>query len=157
MADEYVRMKKSTLTAIGDSIRKKEESTELIPPLEMPTRIEAIGGGVEYTTGTATFTQSYNGQTIPHGLGKVPKIFFLYFNNYKTEAIYLSTVLYTENISVVCYASGNPLSFTGAYVTVPDVYVPPYGAVAADETNVYITKPARQWAEGDWTWEAYVW
>lgn len=46
MADEYVRMKKSTLTAIGDAIRSKEGSTELIPPLEMPARIEAISVGI---------------------------------------------------------------------------------------------------------------
>lgn len=50
MADEYVRMKKSTLTAIGDAIRSKEGSTELIPPLEMPARIEAICGGVNFDT-----------------------------------------------------------------------------------------------------------
>ena len=43
--DEYVRMRKSTLTAIGVAIRSKEGTTELIPPLEMPERIGALGGG----------------------------------------------------------------------------------------------------------------
>lgn len=43
--DEKVFIKKSTLTSIGDAIRNKEGSTEKIPPLEMPARIEAIGGG----------------------------------------------------------------------------------------------------------------
>ena len=50
MADEYVRMKKSTLTSIGDAIRGKEGTTELIPPLEMAARIEAIGGGANFDT-----------------------------------------------------------------------------------------------------------
>ena len=46
--DEKVFIKKSTLTSIGDAIRSKEGTTELIPPLEMPARIEAINGGVNY-------------------------------------------------------------------------------------------------------------
>lgn len=46
--DEKVFIKKSTLTSIGDAIRSQEGTTELIPPLEMPARIEAIGGGVNY-------------------------------------------------------------------------------------------------------------
>ena len=44
--DEKVLIKKSTLTSIGVAIRSKEGTTELIPPLEMPARIEAIGGGL---------------------------------------------------------------------------------------------------------------
>lgn len=43
--DEMVFIKKSTLTGIGDAIRSKEGSEGLIPPLEMPARIEAIGSG----------------------------------------------------------------------------------------------------------------
>lgn len=46
--DEKVFIKKSTLTSIGNAIRSKEGTTELIPPLEMPARIEAISGGVNY-------------------------------------------------------------------------------------------------------------
>lgn len=46
----------STLTSIGDAIRSKEGTTELIPPLEMPKRIEAISGGYDegYADGAAS-------------------------------------------------------------------------------------------------------
>lgn len=47
--DENVFIKKSTLTSIGDAIRAKEGSEGLIPPLEMPARIEAISGGLNLT------------------------------------------------------------------------------------------------------------
>ena len=40
-----VFIEETTLTAIGDAIRDKEGSTELIPVLEMATRISAIEGG----------------------------------------------------------------------------------------------------------------
>ena len=43
-----VFINEATLTGIGDAIRSKEGSTELIPPMEMPARIEALGGGVNY-------------------------------------------------------------------------------------------------------------
>ena len=44
--DEKVFIKKSTLTSIGDAIRSKEGTTELIPTAEMAARIEAISGGL---------------------------------------------------------------------------------------------------------------
>lgn len=37
-------IEESTLSAIGDSIRKKTGKTDMIPPLNMPTEIEAISG-----------------------------------------------------------------------------------------------------------------
>lgn len=40
-----VLIDETTLTGIGDAIRSKEGTTELIPPLEMKPRIEALGGG----------------------------------------------------------------------------------------------------------------
>lgn len=40
-----VFIEESTLTSIGDAIRSKEGSAELIPPLEMPARIEALSNG----------------------------------------------------------------------------------------------------------------
>lgn len=54
--DEKVFIKKSTLTSIGDAIRSKEGTTKLIPPLEMPTRIEALNGGYDegYADGVAS-------------------------------------------------------------------------------------------------------
>ena len=40
-----VFIEETTLTAIGDAIREKEGTTELIPVTEMSTRISAIQGG----------------------------------------------------------------------------------------------------------------
>lgn len=40
-----VFIEESTLTGIADAIRSKEGTAELIPPLEMPARIEALDGG----------------------------------------------------------------------------------------------------------------
>ena len=37
-------IEESTLSAIGDSIRTKTGKTDMIPPLNMPTEIEAISG-----------------------------------------------------------------------------------------------------------------
>lgn len=42
-----VLIDETTLTGIADAIRSREGSTEKIPPLEMPMRIEAISGGCE--------------------------------------------------------------------------------------------------------------
>lgn len=40
-----VFIEETTLTAIGDAIREKEETTELIPVLDMAARIKAIESG----------------------------------------------------------------------------------------------------------------
>lgn len=156
-----VFIEESTLTSIGDAIRSKEGTTELIPPLEMPARIKALGGAVEYTTGTATFGQNYDAKTISHGLGKKPKLFRLYWAEYDTaSSIYLNYVLFTEWIATVWYGAGSGgvgVNNGSAYSTIPEIDVPQYGAVTADETNVYITATARQWTKGEWIWEAYTW
>ena len=159
--DENVFIKKSTLTSIGDAIRSKEGSEEKIPTSEMAARILALGGGVEYTTGTATFGLNYNSQTISHGLGKKPKLFRLYWAEYDTATtIYLNYVLFTEWIATVWYGQGSDgvgVNNASVYSTIPVIDVPQYGAVTADETNVYITATARQWTKGEWIWEAYTW
>ena len=54
---EYVVMEKSDIAAIGDAIREKEESTELIPTKEMPARIRAIETGAT-PTGVITITEN---------------------------------------------------------------------------------------------------
>lgn len=62
---EKVVINKSTLTSIGDAIRAKDGSTELIAPLDMPAAIEAIKGGsdpvIEELSVTANGT--YNAPT----------------------------------------------------------------------------------------------
>ena len=39
-----VSIEESTLTAIGNSIRTKTGKTDMVPPLDMPSKIESIGG-----------------------------------------------------------------------------------------------------------------
>ena len=64
-----VFIEETTLTAIGDAIREKEGSTELIPVTDMSTRISAISGGsdpiiesLEITTnGTYTAPEGVDG------------------------------------------------------------------------------------------------
>lgn len=55
-----VFIEETTLTAIGDAIRGKEGTTELIPTTDMASRITAIesGGGSELTDEDLTFTGS---------------------------------------------------------------------------------------------------
>lgn len=53
---EWVRIKKSTLEGIGDAIREKEGSSDLIPTAEMKPRILAI------KTGTGTYQVTDNGE-----------------------------------------------------------------------------------------------
>jgi hypothetical protein len=58
-----VFIEETTLTAIGDAIRGKEGSTELVPVNDMATRISAIeagGGGYEPTAEDLTFTGACN-------------------------------------------------------------------------------------------------
>lgn len=152
-------IEEATLTGIGDAIREVEGSTELIPPLEMPERIKALGGaGVEYTTGTATFARSYSAQTIAHGLSKSPKLFFLYWENYTTTTtVYKSFVVYTEKVASSYSGSTTVITLNENYTSVPGIYAPNYSDISADETNVYITGTARQWESGTWRWEAYTW
>lgn len=45
-----VFIEESTLDDIANAIQKQEGSTEKIPPLEMPARIEALGGGLALET-----------------------------------------------------------------------------------------------------------
>lgn len=50
MSNEYVRMRKSTMDSIAKAIQEKEGSTDQIPGAEMPARILALGGGVNFDT-----------------------------------------------------------------------------------------------------------
>lgn len=45
---EYVRMRKATMDSIAQAIQEKDGSTDKISGAEMPARIDAISGGVNY-------------------------------------------------------------------------------------------------------------
>lgn len=157
---DYALVRKATLTDIGDGIREQEGSTEGIPPDEMGDRVRALarGGGVEYATGKATFAANVDSRKINHGLSKAPKIFFLYWDKYKTDySLQLNAALYTENISCVWRGAADKITFNGMYTTVPGAYIPGYGAIEADETSVTISNVATSWKAGEWTWEAWTW
>ena len=79
---EQVLINKTTLTAIGDAIRGKESSTELIPVNDMASRIANMSSGKKFTTGTVTFAKTANTQTITHNLGTIPSVFALYPTNF---------------------------------------------------------------------------
>lgn len=157
MSKEWIE--KSTLTSIGEAIREVEGSAELIPPLDMATRVKALGGsGVEYATGKVTFAKDVNSKTIQHGLPKAPKLFVLRWDQYDTTmSMLLNMALYTEHISGIWAGSQTTITFNGMYATVPGVYIPGYGAITADDTSVMISDVARSWNAGDYTWEAYTW
>ena len=76
---EKLLINKSTLMSIGDAIREKEGSIDLIPVNDMAERIMAIasGSGKKFTTGTVTFATESAMQTITHNLGAIPTLFFM--------------------------------------------------------------------------------
>jgi len=153
-----VFIEESTLDDIANAIQEQEGSEEKIPTAEMAARILALGGAVEYTTGTVTFTQSYAGKTIPHGLSKAPKLFVLYWEDVENSYHpYLSFVTSTEYLGYICYGGGTEHGLRSAYITHYGCSNPTYGKMTVDDTNVSIAEVARQWRAGNWIWEAYTW
>ena len=61
MAADVYRIQKTTLDAIGDSIRAKTGKSALIPPDDMPEEIESISGGTEITDGIVVKARDANG------------------------------------------------------------------------------------------------
>ena len=120
---------------------------------------DGFGGGVEYTTGTLTFGTDYQGRTIPHGLSKAPKLFYLYWENFdKSTSVRLTFAIYSPKHGSVWYGdSVTPGVIHGGRPTIPGVHADPYSAISADETNVNITATARQREAGNWIWEAWTW
>lgn len=66
-----VFIEETTLTNIGNAIRDKEGTSELIPVTDMATRIAAISGGAEVTELSITSNGTY---TAPEGIGYSPVI-----------------------------------------------------------------------------------
>lgn len=60
---EWARIKKSTLTGIGDAIREKEGSSDLIPTSQMKRRILDIKSGTDTSDATATSEDILLGKT----------------------------------------------------------------------------------------------
>lgn len=73
-------IEETTLTEIGNAIRGKEGSTDLIPVVDMASRISEIasGSGKKFTSGTVTFTTSLTQQIVTHNLGSIPSCVMLY-------------------------------------------------------------------------------
>lgn len=61
--DKWVRVKKSTITGIGDAIREKEGSSDLIPTSQMKRRILDIKSGTDTSDATATSEDILLGKT----------------------------------------------------------------------------------------------
>lgn len=153
-----VFIEESTLDDIANAIQEQEGSEEKIPTAEMAARIKALGGAVEYTTGTLTFGVNYQGKTIPHGLSKAPKLFYLYWENFdKSTSVRLTFAIYSPKHGSVWYGGSTEVAISGGRPTIPGVYADPYSAISADGTNVNITATARQWEAGNWIWEAWTW
>ena len=158
---DYALIKKATLTDIGESIREVEGSVELIPPLNMPERIKALGGsGVEYTTGRVTYPAGYAPKTITHGLSKAPKLFGLVMDGYNTALnTNICGLIYTEYISGLFRNSSTEepgVVFMAPY-TVPGISLPENNAIIVNDTQVEIRETNRKWTAADYTWEAYTW
>lgn len=69
------------LTAIGDAIREKMGTTDLIPLADMPDVIASISGGAsgkQQKTGTFTLDANANQPEITHDCGFVPSVFMVY-------------------------------------------------------------------------------
>ena len=70
---EYI-IQDTTLTAIGDAIRAKTGSTELIAPENVPTKIESIqSGGEDWVNQITTYTSLFYQREFPEGYDLVIK------------------------------------------------------------------------------------
>lgn len=112
--DENVFIKKSTLTSIGDAIRSKEGSTELIPPLEMPARIEAISGGVNFDTIVEVEENSFT------NAAEVCEYFKSKHNSSHFLAILLTEVDGTNNQCIAMVSRYDDKGIQGAYLRLRD-------------------------------------
>lgn len=91
MADKVV-LNKSTIQGIGDAIREKEGTSELIPPSEMKQRILNLSGG----SATITTPSGWQGTAVPNS-GYVEKV-YLNTNLSVDEVISLiSQLTYSED------------------------------------------------------------
>ena len=99
------------LTAIGDAIREKTETTELLTLDGMAAAIAGIetGGGAAYTSGEIKLSEAKTiGNTletaleITHNLGKKPKLFMLvYTGTAYSNSNHLKNFVYTNRNNTV--------------------------------------------------------
>ena len=74
---EKYLIEENTLTAIGNAIRDKDGSTDLIPVVDMASRITNIPSGRRATTGTITIATAARQVTVTHNLGVIPSCVML--------------------------------------------------------------------------------
>ena len=130
---EKYLIEENTLTAIGNAIRDKDGSTDLIPVVDMASRISNIPSGRRATTGTITIATAARQVTVTHNLGVIPSCVMLYPKDlsvmapYGTEEAkgkaYKFAYIYSENGGLAygfCYgastSTGN-YSFSGVLAT----------------------------------------
>lgn len=157
-----VFIEESTLDDIANAIQEQEGSEEKIPTAEMAARILALGGGVECTTGSVTFSRGNEARTFPHGLSKAPKLFMCFRDGYDTAlTVRIVALVYTEKLATLHRFVRTPSTFTIQFEagTVPgnSEITPELGAITVDNINVYVAATNSQWEAGDYTWEAYTW
>lgn len=100
-----VFINEETLVDIGNAIREKEGSSELIPPLEMGDRIRAIAGalaeinGYSYVCGTVSFeTDQISDVIIDHkDVGETKAIFVWCDSLTAEEVAYKAMTFYIPN------------------------------------------------------------
>lgn len=108
MADNYI-IKKSTLTAIGDAIRSKTETTTKMKPTDMPAKILAIeSGGAELSTITVDANFAKGDQVVESADEK---------SGYSKVTITKPTTLKAENIASGVTIAG--ITGTGTITSLP--------------------------------------
>ncbi len=123
------------LTAIGNAIREKTGTTDLIPLADMPSAIASISGGG--TTGRrtvgGTFTLDANARQpiITHNCGFVPSFFMVYPKD---------TVVLANRMAIGCIIVNNGC-FNDISEKVPEYKTPHFVWECQDDTTNWYTAP----------------
>jgi len=108
-----VFIEETTLTAIGDAIRGKEGTTELIPVPDMATRISAIQGG-----------GSGGGGELP--VMEIDRVEYFNYNNSMTpvlEALKGKIFCARSNYIISNYFYGSNIACTDTSISLPKLYI----------------------------------
>ena len=130
------------LTQIANSIRSKDGTTEPILATDFPQRIIDIpSGGIELPSNikTGTFTVAEDiveTITIPHGLGAVPIMFFIFPDN---PEYVIGNINYTFLGGMSLYETVYITNFNKEIATRARTFT-----ISTDENNIVITPYAEQ-------------